>query len=179
MSKWKKLSSKIILKHQFLTVAEDTVQLASGKIINDYLTFVDLKSYVTIIGLSSDAKILTIKEHTYPLNQRILQFPEGDIDSDESIIECAKRELLEETGYSAEKFIEIGRSLPAHRRSTRLQYVVLAKNCYKVSNPDLKGLEEDLSVALYQPNDINKLISEGKIIQQNFLSAWAIYLNKK
>ncbi len=59
---------------------------------------------VVIIG-EKDEKILLIKQYRIPVLNYVIEFPAGLMEKDEGIEDCAKREFLEETGYSC-KIIE-------------------------------------------------------------------------
>lgn len=54
---------------------------------------------VCIVGHTADDSFLLIREFRYPMNRMCVAFPAGLRESDEDIIECAARELCEETGY--------------------------------------------------------------------------------
>ena len=125
MKKWKKLSSKIIFTHPRLILSEDRVRLPGGH-ETDYLTFQEGGDYVTVICIDKSGKMLINKEHTYTLNDALLQFPEGGIDLGEPVEKAARRELQEETGYIPKDAVEIGSAMSHHRRNNTRQRVVIA-----------------------------------------------------
>lgn len=68
---------------------------------------------VAICAITDDDRIVLVEQHRPPLNRRVLELPAGlagDIQGaeDEPLVEAAKRELLEETGYEASTWFDLG-----------------------------------------------------------------------
>ncbi|HWT71180.1 MAG TPA: NUDIX hydrolase [Oxalicibacterium sp.] len=83
----------------FLKVQKDTVQLPNGQpAIREYIHH---PGAVVILPLFDDGSILLERQFRYPLDRVFIEFPAGKIDPGEEPLACAKRELLEETGYTA------------------------------------------------------------------------------
>jgi ADP-ribose pyrophosphatase len=49
------------------------------------------------------------RQYRHPLGQIFIELPAGKIDPEDTLLGCAQRELLEETGYSAERWTHVGR----------------------------------------------------------------------
>lgn len=60
-----------------------------------------------ILPISPDKKVIAIKQFRHGANEIIIELPSGNIDNEESPIQAAERELLEETGYQAEQIIPL------------------------------------------------------------------------
>jgi ADP-ribose pyrophosphatase len=83
----------------FLKVQRDTVQLPNGQpATREYIRH---PGAVVILPMFDDGSILLERQFRYPLDRVFIEFPAGKIDPGEAALACAKRELLEETGYSA------------------------------------------------------------------------------
>ncbi|MCA1327069.1 NUDIX domain-containing protein [Herbaspirillum sp. alder98] len=83
----------------FLKVQCDTVILPDGKeSIREYIKH---PGAVTVLPVFDDGTVLMERQFRYPLNRVFIEFPAGKIDPGEDELACAKRELLEETGYTA------------------------------------------------------------------------------
>jgi ADP-ribose pyrophosphatase len=93
------LTSVSAFQGGFLKVPKDTVQLPDGKVVSR--EFIRHPGAVVILPLFDDDTVLLERQFRYPLNQVFIEFPAGKIDSGEEALACAKRELLEETGYTA------------------------------------------------------------------------------
>ncbi|MDN8949280.1 NUDIX hydrolase, partial [Staphylococcus aureus] len=83
----------------FMKVHRDTVMLPDGRQASR--EFIRHPGAVVILPVFDDGSVLLERQFRYPLNQVFIEFPAGKIDPGEPSLECAKRELLEETGYTA------------------------------------------------------------------------------
>jgi len=83
----------------FLKVQQDTVILPDGKhAVREYIKH---PGAVAVLPLFDDGSVLMERQFRYPLHRVFIEFPAGKIDPGEDTLDCAKRELQEETGYSA------------------------------------------------------------------------------
>jgi len=83
----------------FLKVSRDRVRLP-----NDAVTFREYIRHpgaVVVLPVFDDGRVLLERQFRYPLNRVFVEFPAGKIDPGEEPLACAKRELQEETGYTA------------------------------------------------------------------------------
>ena len=83
----------------FLKVSRDRVKLPDGKITQR--EFIRHPGAVVILALFDDGRVLLERQYRYPNDQVFIEFPAGKIDPGEESLACAKRELEEETGYTA------------------------------------------------------------------------------
>jgi ADP-ribose pyrophosphatase len=95
----KQLDSALAYDGHFLKVQRDTVALPDGK--RTQREYIKHPGAVTVLPVFDDGTILLERQFRYPLQQVFIEFPAGKIDPDEDPLDCAKRELLEETGYTA------------------------------------------------------------------------------
>jgi ADP-ribose pyrophosphatase YjhB (NUDIX family) len=167
---WKRLSSKVILKHPRITLIEDKVKLPTGE-KTTYLKFNEIRA-ATLICLKGK-KILLQKEYSYPPNKILLEFPGGAISLNKSARQEANRELMEETGLKAGRLKLLGKYLMNNRRSRTLMYVYLATNLIKKSLPG--DLEENTEQFWFTEGEIDKFIKNGKFENAYSLAAWSLY----
>jgi ADP-ribose pyrophosphatase len=83
----------------FLKVQRDTVRLPNGQ--SATREYIHHPGAVVILPMFDDGSILLERQFRYPLDRVFIEFPAGKIDPGEEALACAKRELLEETGYTA------------------------------------------------------------------------------
>ena len=79
----------------------------------------------------SDGNILLERQFRYPLKKSILEIPAGKLEYGEDSLECAKRELQEETGYTAKKWHLLGTIHPVISYSTEFIDIYLAQDLLK------------------------------------------------
>jgi ADP-ribose pyrophosphatase len=94
-----KIDSRVAYDGRFLKVQCDAICLPDGKISDR--EFIKHPGAVVILPVFDDGTILMERQFRYPLDQVFIEFPAGKIDPGEPSLECAKRELEEETGYTA------------------------------------------------------------------------------
>ena len=100
------LESRVAFEGAFLRLYVDKVRSADGHIgTREYLQH---PGAVMIVPLLSDGRVVLERQFRYPLKRTAIEFPAGKIDAGEEPIQCARRELLEETGYRAGKWSYLG-----------------------------------------------------------------------
>jgi ADP-ribose pyrophosphatase len=94
-----KVEGNVAYDGHFLKLQRDTVRLPDGK--QSTREYIRHPGAVVILPMFDDGTVLLERQFRYPLQQVFIEFPAGKIDPDEDPLDCAKRELLEETGYAA------------------------------------------------------------------------------
>lgn len=99
-----------LLKGHFLHVVRDTVRLPTGReATREYVLH---PGAVMVIAQLDDGRVVMERQYRHPMRDVIVEFPAGKLDAGEGSLSCAKRELLEETGYSAQGWAFAGRLAP-------------------------------------------------------------------
>ncbi|PLZ01055.1 ADP-ribose pyrophosphatase [Burkholderia sp. WAC0059] len=120
-----RVESRTIYAGSFLTLKSDTVALPDGK--HATREFVEHPGAVMVIPLFDDGRVLMESQYRYPIARVMAEFPAGKLDPDEGALACAKRELLEETGYTAREYFYLTRIHPVISYSTEFIDLYLAK----------------------------------------------------
>jgi ADP-ribose pyrophosphatase len=94
-----KLDGGLVYDGSFLKVQSDRVTLPDGKVATR--EYIHHPGAVVILPMLDDGTVLMERQFRYPLDRVFIEFPAGKIDPGEDPLVCAKRELLEETGYTA------------------------------------------------------------------------------
>jgi ADP-ribose pyrophosphatase len=94
-----RVDSQLAYSGHFIQVSRDTVRLPDGEpAMREYIKH---PGAVVILPLFDDGRVLLERQFRYPLDQVFIEYPAGKIDPGEDPLACAKRELQEETGYTA------------------------------------------------------------------------------
>jgi ADP-ribose pyrophosphatase len=94
-----KIDGEVVYDGHFLKVQRDRVRLPDGKVTER--EYIKHPGAVVILPLFEDGSVLLERQYRYPLDRVFIEFPAGKIDPNEDPLDCAKRELQEETGYTA------------------------------------------------------------------------------
>jgi ADP-ribose pyrophosphatase len=134
---WKILESQ----HLHKNVRIDKCELPDGKVIDGFV--LEYGTWVAIVALTKDQQVVLERQYRHGAQKVILELPGGVMDpEDESPLAAARRELLEETGYTSDIFIQIGCVSPNPANHTNLIYSFLALDVEKVGSQKLDETEE-------------------------------------
>jgi len=109
-----------------------------------------------ILAAFPDKKIILINQHRYPLNKFIWELPAGKLNKNEEPLDCAKRELEEETGYLAEDWKPLTSIYTTPGFCTEQLHIFIARDLSKA--PGGRKLEEGELTMTVQVFPIEKAI---------------------
>ncbi|MDQ5900650.1 MAG: ADP-ribose pyrophosphatase [Patescibacteria group bacterium] len=171
---WKKLGRKAVFESRFLDVYEDTVELPNGTVIDDY-TLTKKPSYVIVLAVTPDQKIIVFKEYKYAVNEELWSFPAGTFKDGENPEETAKRELLEETGYTSDSFELLGKLYEYPTKDLHECYVYVAKDIRKVGEHAHEATETIGKIMTLSLDEVRKSIKNGEWKAATLLAAFLLY----
>jgi 8-oxo-dGTP pyrophosphatase MutT (NUDIX family) len=158
---WKKNKSKTIADCRVFQVREDYCENSETEKEATFFV-IENPDWVNIIALTKEEQIVLIQQYRHGTQEITLEIPGGMVDEGEEPLECAKRELLEETGFTAREFIYLGKSHPNPALQENLMFHFLALDCEETGKTDLDE-HESIFTKLYPINEIPCLILEEKI----------------
>jgi len=172
---WKLISSKYLFKNRWLTVRKDHVVMPSGTEIDDFYVL-EYPDWVNVIAITEDDKIIIEQQYRHGIQQVNFEIPAGGIESGESPIEAAKRELLEETGYSGGEWQEFMLSAPNPNSMNNICHTFLAKGVRKTSTPHPEKTE-DIKIHLCTIEQVTELLANSSIIEGIMQAPLYKYIN--
>jgi ADP-ribose pyrophosphatase len=103
------VSAETLLSGGFLEVHRDTVRLPDGHTATrEYIRHPGAVAVIPILGDGPDPDVVLVRQHRYPIDRFLLEWPAGKREGHEPTIAGAMRELLEETGYTATEWAWAG-----------------------------------------------------------------------
>jgi len=130
--KEKTLSTQTIYNGRIITVRNDTVELPNGNHAGREV--VEHSGGVCVLPLTDCDHVVMVKQFRYPYGEALLEIPAGKLEHGEEPLECGKRELLEETGCTAEKFEFLGKLYPTPAYCTEVIHMYLARGLCEGKN---------------------------------------------
>lgn len=128
-------SSKTVHTGRVFTLAVDNITLSNGITID--IDVIRHPGASAIVPLMSANTAILIKQYRYAAGGYIWEIPAGTLNPGESPLECAKRELVEETGYSSDKLEKLTEIVPVPGYSDERIHIYLATGLEKaVQNLD-------------------------------------------
>jgi ADP-ribose pyrophosphatase len=165
-----KLKSQALFSGHFLHAFRDTVALPDGsEATREYVTH---PGAVMIIAMLEEPgqplRLVMERQYRYPVQQVMIEFPAGKLDPKELTIQCAQRELFEETGYRAKQWAKAGVMHPVISYSTEFIEVWFAKDLSLGERQLDEG--EFLEVFLQTPESLQEDCLNGKVTDAKTLT---------
>lgn len=179
IKKWKLLSSEYIIKRPWLTARKDTLQMPNGTIVPEFYVL-EYPAWVNIIAITKDGKFVMVRQYRHALGIIEYELCAGVVEAtDNSPMDAARRELLEETGFGGGEWEEY-MSLSANPTSmNNISYTFIARNVEAISNQELDE-GEDLSVHLLSREQLMQLLQNGEIMQSLMVAPlWRFFAENK
>ncbi|MBR3209920.1 MAG: NUDIX hydrolase [Bacilli bacterium] len=155
--KGKCISSQILYSGNFIDFIRETYILPNERTVEkEKVSKNKGKNAVIIIAYTKDRHYIITMQNRIN-DQIIAEFPSGYIEAGEKPEEAAKRELMEETGYSAGKISFVDKAYTSPGIDNSITYVVFAKDCVKSEEKGTDGTEF-LSYGLFTEKELRYLI---------------------
>ncbi len=122
----KTISTREIYNGRIIHVTEDTVLLPDGKTAGRELVLHN--GGVGVIAVDENGDVLIVEQYRKPYDEVIPEIPAGKLEPGEDPLSAGKRELSEETGYTAEEFVHIGNYYPTPGYCSEIIHLYLATN---------------------------------------------------
>jgi 8-oxo-dGTP pyrophosphatase MutT (NUDIX family) len=137
----------------------DTCELPNGKFLD--ATIFEFRSWANVIALTPKKEVVLIKQYRHGVRDVLWEIPGGVVEDGEDPMEGVKRELLEETGYTAKEFIQVAKLYPNPALQTNSMYCFLALGAEKVGGQSLDD-GEDIEVHLVPLDELIEMTKRGE-----------------
>ena len=154
----KTLKSELLFQGRIINLRRDTVTVLNGTSERE---IVEHNGGAVIGTITDDGNLIMVKQFRKPLDKVVLEVPAGKRDGDEAPIDVAKRELKEETGYTAKEMIHLTTMHTSPGYSTEALDIFLAKGLI----PGETDFDENEAIDIYEYplNELVDMAMRGEI----------------
>ena len=177
MQPWKTVAKRIVLDlGKFLRVEQHTVELPGGRVIADWPWLVT-PDFVNVVAVTDAGRFLCFRQTKYAVAGETLAPVGGYLEPGEEPLAAAQRELLEETGYTAGTWHDLGSYWVDANRGAGRAHLFLALGAQKAAEPDADDLEE-MELLLLDAAAVSKALDAGAFKVVPWTAAMALALRR-
>ena len=163
----KRISSERIYEGAILNVRRDKVTAVKGEA---YREIIEHNGAVAMVAVTDEGTIIMVEQFRYACGGTVMEIPAGKIDADEKDpVAAAARELKEETGYTAENIVLLGKINPSVAYSEEV-ISIYAMTGLKVGEQSLDD-DEALNVLEMPFSRVYQMAAEGELTDAKTVAA--------
>lgn len=163
LSLWRTLSSRTLFKNWFIQIIEEKIEHPRLGSMSYYIAETPTDS-VAVVALTEEENILLTRQYRHPLGHIIFDLPAGRLESGEDPAIGARRELEEETGYTANRVERLGYMVP-YPGSLRIAiHLYLAQGLKRLPKGQHTDPKEEVQVVTLPFHQVLAEIVEGRYV---------------
>ncbi|GAB3027501.1 NUDIX hydrolase [Niabella terrae] len=161
---WKTLDSKLLFDELWFKVRQERCETPKGKIVDPYYVY-DFPTWVTCFAMTEEGQVILERQYRHAIGATCWEIPGGCVDEEDPDLETAiRRELQEETGYSFQDMIYLGKTCANPSTNSNWMHMFLGKGGRKTAEQDLDPNEE-IEIALFSMEEFLQLFRSNTFIQ--------------
>jgi len=173
---WEVLKDNLIYDAPpWVKLSVQQVRLPNGKVVDNFHR-VEMPEYAVVVAKTANGRMIMERQYKHGLDKVSLMLPGGLIEPGEEPIAAAKRELIEETGYSAENWQSLGFFVANANYGCGKAHVFTAENAKKMKDPNSGDLE-DMEIVLMKLESLAVAVRSGEIMSLSAMAAIALATN--
>lgn len=159
MSQERTLRSERVYRGNLIGLRVDTVELPSGR--RTKREIVEHGGCIAVVAIHADGRVLLVRQYRKAVEEALLEIPAGTLEAGEEPLDCARRELEEETGFAADEWRKLGFFYTSPGFCTEGMHVYLATGLRPANRqPDEDEIIEVVPVPL---SEAAALVASGEI----------------
>jgi ADP-ribose pyrophosphatase len=162
------LSTQVLHRCRIFSIVEQVLRLPSGRTVTRQV--VHHPGAVVIMPQFEDGRLLVIAQYRVAVGETLLEFPAGTREPGETPPACARRELLEETGYRADHWHPLGTIYSSPGFCNERQHLLLATGL--VSEHAAGDEDEILEVKGLTVREVERAIADGTLVDAKSIAAY-------
>ena len=174
MQPWKVEQSRYLIERSWMRLREDRVILPNQTVIEEFHV-VEYPNWAATVCIDVEGRLILVEQYRHGVGRSSLELPAGVIENGENPLDGARRELLEETGYTSIRWDSIGRCATDPSNHSNYAYLFVAKDAYLQEKQALDA-EEEIVVRTFSLDEVLKMMESGEFIHGIHMTAilWAL-----
>jgi len=172
----KTLGTKQVYDGRILNVEVLDIELGDGR--KSTREIIRHRGASAVLAVLPDGRFIFVKQYRKAVEREFIEVVAGVLDEGEVPAECARRELREETGYSARTLTHVGAIHPSPGYSSEMINIFFANvdpNC-GAQDPDE---DEYVEVLYFTSEEVNEMIQNGELTDAKTLATWLLCANMR
>ncbi len=170
------IASQPIYHGRVVKLRLDTIEVSDGNDVRREV--VEHPGAVVIVPIDGEDRVLWIRQYRYAVDRELLELPAGTMEAGEDAEACARREVAEETGFTASKLEALGSFYSAPGFCTEILHAFSATGLEPAADAHADEDEEIVVVPLTLDESL-KRIDTGGVVDAKSLSAFFLYLRRR
>jgi 8-oxo-dGTP pyrophosphatase MutT (NUDIX family) len=166
---WERLRSEGLFETPYFALRSDRLRLPDGTIKDPYYV-IERPDAAIIFPLTREGEVVLVRQYRPPLERMELGLPAGLLEEGEKPEAAARRELLEETGYSGGEWEPLGSLASSPSLKDNWAYLFLARGVEGTAPPD-PDEHELVEVVKVSVGELLGLIQSGQIVSSSGVAA--------
>lgn len=170
---WERIASELLGDYRIFKLRQDRRRHPrSGHALNFYV--IESVDWVNVIPITHQGDVVMVRQFRHGTEEFSLEVPGGMVDPGEEPLHSARRELLEETGYTCDELVPIGSVAPNPALFNNRCHSYVALGARRVGEQQLGG-GEDIGVEIIPHDEVPRYIADGRINHALVIVAFYLY----
>ncbi len=170
--KWTLERAETVHETRIFHVIRHWARAHDGELADFYV--LSMPDWVQAVSLLPDGRFVMVEQFRHGTERLTIEFPAGIVEPGESAIECARRELEEETGYVAGSAEVVGQVDPNAALQDNELFIVVLRDCQPTGQKD-EDPRERIRTRIVDPGELDGLLERGEFRDAYGIIAWDFY----